>query len=326
MGKQHNNTDDQEIDLSEIKRKMGSAIDGFNRKLFLLLQFFIRNIIVLSILLVLGVGLGIYLDKTQKTYNHQIIVTPNFGSVDYLYEKVDLIQSKIKENDTAFLKAIGISEPKKLVKIEIEPIIDAYPFANRSETNFEMLKVMAESSDIKEVVQEPTTSKNYPRHLIRFSTKKSTNKEKTVAPLLEYLNNSNFFSLIQREYVNNVKLKMQANERTIAQINDVLDAYAKSSMGSTGSSMVYYNNENTQLNDVIETKDKLVREQGEHRIDLVSLDKIVKDNSVILNIQNTKSVNGKLKLALPLLFMAIFIAIRLFMAFYKKQSLKIKHT
>lgn len=324
MGKQHNNTDDQEIDLSEIKRKMGSTVDGFNRKLFLLLRFFMHNVIVLAILLVLGVGLGIYLDRTQKTYNHQIIVMPNFGSVDYLYGKIDLIQSKIKENDTAFLKAIGISEPKKLIRIEIEPIIDAYPFANRSEANFEMLKLMAESSDIKEVVQEPTTSKNYPRHRISFSTKKVTNKDKTFTPLLNYFNNSNYYALIQREFVNNVKLKMQSNDRTIAQINDVLDAFAKSGIGSAGSSMVYYNNENAQLNDVIETKDKLVREQGEHRIDLVNLDKIVKDNSVILNIENTEAVNGKLKLALPLLFIAIFISIRLFIAFYKKQSLKQK--
>lgn len=324
MSKHPKNTDDQEIDLSDLRRRMGTAVDGVNRSLFLVLQFFIRNAIALIALITLGIGLGFYLDSTQKTYDHQIIVTPNFGSVDYLYGKIDLIQSKIKEDDTTFLKAIGISDPKKLIKIEIEPIVDAYPFANRSELNFEMMKVMSESSDFKDVVKDPITSKNYPHHIIRFSTKKGAKKENLVTPLLNYLNNSNFYTLVQREYIKNVKLKMLANERTIGQIDEVLDAYARSGMGGAGSSMVYYNNENTQLNDVIETKDKLVKEQGDLRIDAISLDKIIKESSVVVNIENTKSVNGKFKLVLPLLLIGIFIAVKLFIAFYKNQSLKSK--
>jgi hypothetical protein len=42
---------------------------------------------------------------------------------------------------------------------------------------------------------------------------------------------------------------------------------------------VYYN-ENTQLNDVIQTKDKLIKEQGNLRLELVNADKIVKRTAV----------------------------------------------
>jgi hypothetical protein len=45
-----------------------------------------------------------YLDKTQKKFDHQIIVTPNFKSTDYLYSKINLINSKIIERDIAFFK------------------------------------------------------------------------------------------------------------------------------------------------------------------------------------------------------------------------------
>ena len=60
------------------------------------------------ILFLIGAGLGYYLDKTTNVYDHQLIVTPNFGSSDYLYAKVEQLNAKIKEEDTLFLKAIGI--------------------------------------------------------------------------------------------------------------------------------------------------------------------------------------------------------------------------
>jgi hypothetical protein len=44
------------------------------------------------------------LDKSRTAYDHEIIVMPNFGSTDYLYGKVALLNAKIKENDSLFYK------------------------------------------------------------------------------------------------------------------------------------------------------------------------------------------------------------------------------
>src|SRR6476620_7163253 len=265
--------EDQEIDLSKMTRNIGNAFQSISAFIFDCIQFLLRNIIIIVILIIIGVGLGFYLDKTQKTYDHRIIVTPNFGSVDYLYNKIDLINSKIKERDTVFLKSIGIKQPLKMGQIEIQPIVDIYKFVNNNEQNFEVLKLMADEGDIKKIVEERPTSKNYTYHLISFTTKQKTNYEKTVRPLLAYLNNSDFYRRIQKESVNNVQQKILANEKTIAQINGVLDEFSKNAAegNSKGGNLVYYN-ENTQLNDVIKTKDELVSEQGNHRITLVSLD------------------------------------------------------
>ena len=68
------------------------------------------------------------------------------------------------------------------------------------------------------------------------------------------------------------------------------------------------------------TKDNLIKEQGNHRIELVALDKIVKENSTTINIENKKAVNGKMKLILPILFILLFVAIKFFISFYKKQA------
>lgn len=318
MSKEEKFSEEQEIDLSKVREKIGASFDSVNMLLFNMFHFLVRNALVIGILFVIGAGIGLFLDKTQKTYDNQLIVSPNFGSVEYMYDKINLLEAKIKERDVDFLKSAGIKNPENLLEIEVEPVVDIYALVNRSESNFEMIKLMAEDTDMKQIVEDPVTSRNYAFHLITFTTDDITNRADLVDPLLTYLNDSEYFKKVQAEYLNNYKAKMAANEQTIEQINAILSELASSGKPSNQ----VYINQNTQLNDVIKTKDELVREQGSLRLDLVNNDKIVKDSSALINIKNTKSVNGKLKFVLPILFVGLFLAIKLFLAFYKKQKMK----
>lgn len=319
-----NNSDNQEIDLSEISKKIGGFFEDISTRIFKGILFLKRNIIVIAILFVIGVVLGIYLDKTSKSYDHQVIVTPNFGSTDYLYSRVELINSKIEEQDTLFLKnVLGLKEPKKFKKIAIEPINDVYKFIENRDENFEFIKLLAEDGDIKKIITEKVTSKNYPFHAISFSTSALTSEKHTVEPILKYLNDSDYYSKIQKEYVNNIKVKIVANDSIISQINGFLNTLSNKGNKSQSSNLVYIN-ENTQLNDVIKTKDELVNDQGRRRIELINTDKIIKQISVTLNIKNIKSINGKLKLFLPFLFIFIFIGITILRSFYRRQLAKSK--
>jgi hypothetical protein len=323
MSKNEKNTE-SEIDLSEIRQEMGSMLEKLNFKFFRFLQFLIKNSIYLAVLFVIGIALGFWLDTNRKTYTNELIVSPNVGSRDYLYSKVLLLDSKIKEKDTVFLKNVGFPNPSKLSRVEIEPIVDVYPFINHNEKNFEILKLMAENGDIKKILEEPTTSKNYIYHRITFITKGPTSNVETVKPLLDYFNHSVYFESMLKEAVNNVKLKMLANERTISQINGILDDYASNNVAGDGkkSNLVYINS-NTQLNDVIQTKDLQVRELGDLRVELVRLNRIVKLNSQTLNVKDVTSVNGKLKFVLPLLLMFLFMVFALFVRYYKRVSLRV---
>jgi hypothetical protein len=114
---------------------------------------------------------------------------------------------------------------------------------------------------------------------------------------------------------------MKANDSTIAQIDGLMNQFKNRISGSQSDKLVYFN-ENTQLNDVIQTKDKLVREQGLLRIELVSIDKIVKENSSILNSKNTKGTNGKMKLIIPIFFILVFMFFTRMRRFYVNQSAK----
>lgn len=319
---QHN-SDDQEIDLTQISKNIKRFFEGINTLIFNCIRFFVKNVIVIIILLVVGVGLGMFLDETRKTYDHQIIATPNFGSTDYLYSKVNLMQSKIKERDTVFLKKIvGLTRPAQLLKIEVKPIADAYKFIENKPENFELIKLIADGGDINKVLEDNMTSKNYSSHAISFKTKNTTTDAETVVPIIKYLNETDYYKSIQKETVNNIKIKMVQNDTIISQINGLLNGFSNMVNGAKKSDKLVYYNENTQLNDVIKTKETLINEQGIYRVKLVGLNKIIKDNSTSLNLENTTSVNGKWKLILPIAFILAFIFIHLFSRYYRSQMRK----
>lgn len=314
--------DNQEIDLSQISKKIGGFFEDIATSFFRGILFIKRNIVVIGILFVLGIVLGFYLDKSSKSYDNQIIVKPNFQTNDYLYDKINLINSKVLEGDTLFLKnVVGIKNPKKFGKIEIKPIIDIFKFIENKPENFELIKLMAEDGDIKKVMIDKVTSKNYQFHEITYSTSEVTSNEKTADPILKYLNNSNYYGQIQKESVNNYMIKMVKNDSILNQIDRVLNSF--SSKKSANDKLIYYN-ENTQLNDIIKTKTEVINEQGYIRLELLNLDKIIKQCSSTLNIKNTESVNGKLKLLFPFLFIMLFILAGFLKSFYKRQLAKSK--
>lgn len=314
--------EDQEIDLLQVSRKISDFFQHINTSIFRVIQFFIKKWIIVLALVVIGFGLGLFLDKTQKSYKHQIIVAPNFDSTDYLYAKVNLINSKIKEDDTLFLKStVGIKHPKNFKFIGIKPITDIYKLIENKPENFELIKLMADNGDIKKIIEDNLTSKNYRYHEISIATDSLIGDNQMTESLLAYLNKTEYFKKVQDANLINVKAKMMQNDTTISQINSLLKEFSTTVKGAQKSDKLVYYNENTQLNDVIKTKGDLVNAQGNHRIELIGYDKIIKDISTTLNIEKTGFVYGKKKLLLPILFVLGYIFLYFFRAFYRKQKL-----
>ncbi|MFH6997897.1 hypothetical protein ACHRVZ_08185 [Flavobacterium sp. FlaQc-57] len=320
------NNDDQEIDLTFISRKINDFFQGISTSIFKVIQFFVRNWIIVAILVLAGFGLGFFLDSSQKSYNNQIIVTPNFGSVDYLYDKIELLQSKIAEGDTLFLrKEVGLVNPSIISKIEIKPITDVYRFIEDKDKNLELIKLMSENGDVNKIIEEKITSKNYTYHKISFISNGLVGDKNTIQPLLNYLNNSQYYKKIQIIAIENIQENIAQNDTILAQINGLLDGFSKSANSPKNNNMVYYN-ENLQINEVLKTKQNLIVEQGYNRLSIVNTDKIIKENSLVLNVINTKTINGKLKLILPAVFLFLFIFSGFVFKFYNKQLKKDKLT
>lgn len=322
----------EEIDLGILLKKINSFFGNISFSIFKGILFIRKNIIIFTGLILFGLVLGYLLDTENTSYDSNIIVTPNLGSTDYLYAKIDLISSKLKENDKMFFKSIGLKS-EKMAFIEIEPVIDIYSFVNNNTAiasnaqntqNFELMKLLAESSDINKVIKDNITSKNYPHHNIHIITKSKVSDQEIIKPLLKFLNSDQYFERILDLSKENLKIKMVKDEELISQTDSLINTLIKNlSKNQKGSNLVY-NNEDNQFNQLFELKKGLINEIADKKIEMVNIENFIKDISTVSNIKNTKGTNGKMKLLIPILFMLLFIFFNLFRNFYKRQSTKLK--
>jgi hypothetical protein len=316
------NTVYQEIDIFQLFRSIGNFFNRMNTLIFKSIYFFVRNWILVLAIIILGFGFGWYLDSNKKLFNNQVIVTPNFGSVDYLYSKIDLIEAKIASGDMVFLKnVVGFQHPNRIRKIEIKPVADVYKFIEDKEQNLELIKLMAEVGEIKKVLEDNVTSKNYTFHTISILSKEQF-QENDIKPLLNYLNDSPYFKEIQKIGFKNLQQQLVQNDTIINQIDNVLNGFSTTVKNTQKNDKLIYYSENTQLNDIIKTKQYLVNEQGKNRLKLATFDKSIKEISSTLNLNDQKTVSGNFKIVLPLFFLFLFSLIYLFLKFYRSQHLK----
>ena len=324
-----NTNHDQEIDLNLILNKIQQSTNYFTLLIFNFLLFLRKNSLLIFFLIASGISLGYYIDQNNKKYYSEIIVSPNFGSTEYLYSKVDLLSTKIKEGDVDFLKSIGIKNPNIITSIKISPIIDIYSLINNntqiatSAQNFEMMKLLAEDSDINKVINDEVTSKNYPSHTIKIRTADKINNKDITDPILRYLNNNTFYTAIQKTNLKYTEIKIKKNQEIINQIDALLNKFSLSSPNESKNEKLVYYNENTQLNDIIISKNRLLEEIASQDINKIMYSNTIKQTALILNNIDQKGINGKMKLILPLLLFLIFIMVTVLKAFYETQKKKI---
>jgi hypothetical protein len=322
-----NNAEDQEIDLTQIFKKFDGFLQGIKASIFKCIQFFFKNKVVISVLILLGFGTGIYLDTTLKTYTHEIIVSPNMGGTDHLYSKIDFLSSKLKEQDKSFFKSIGIKDLSNIGSIKIEPIIDIYTFVNNSTStanaqntqNFELVKLLAEDGSLKDVIKDKLTSKNYPNHKIEIITSEKISNDELIKPILKFLNADEYYNKILKILKENILIKMKKNEQEIVQVDSLLKFMAYNLRQNKNQNLIY-NNENNQINPLFDLKNSLINEIAAQKIKFENLTVFIKDLSITTNIKNTEKINGKLKFILPVFLIIGFILVRIFIRFYKKQE------
>jgi hypothetical protein len=126
---------EEEIDLGGVFKIIGAAINnlinfiwnllkGFFHYFILLLIFIKENITRIGIALLLGVFIGAIIDLTSSdNYSYDMIIEPNYGSVDQIFEKMEYYNVLIQENDTIRInKEFGFTydEANSLVSFKLE--------------------------------------------------------------------------------------------------------------------------------------------------------------------------------------------------------------
>ena len=314
------NSQNQEIDLGQIGTGIKNLFNGIINSIFDFIFFVKKKIIVIVILFVLGVVLGFYADRTPN-YTQDITVIPNFGSNEYLYKKIDFLNSRIIEKDDQFFKSIGVVNYDKIGKIEIKAINGIFGFVNmrNNEQNFELIKLMAEDGNIDEIIKNDITSKNFYFHNITFKTEEQINQKEIIDPIVNYLQENTFYKKQQKIFQENLREKIQFNDSLIHQIDGLIIKLTSNS--SSGSSISI--SEKNGVSELINKKDELIKESQNLKVNLHEYEDIIKVQNISLNNVNNQGTNNKMKLILPFLFVFIYLAFYGFILLYKKQLVRV---
>ncbi|MFD2908585.1 hypothetical protein ACFSX9_07530 [Flavobacterium ardleyense] len=312
------NAHDQEIDLGQIGR---GIINFFNRMVnafFDFLFFIKRKIIIIAILFIIGVVAAFAFDT--KVYNHEVAVIPNFGSNEYLYKKIEQVDTKLREDDDVFFEALGIKNYKDIVEVKIEAYPAIYTFVNNkdSENNFELIKLMAEDGNIDKIMKDEITSKNYYHHKISIQTKGMYKKEEFIIPLLKYLNSNSYYEIQRKITQKNLADKLSLNDSLIVQIDKLI--ILLSSNNSSGTITI---SEKNSIPELIEKKDKLILENQYLLKNQAVVDTIIKEESSIINIRHYKPLLLNNKILFPVLLILCYFLFYSSSKIYKKQYLRI---
>ncbi len=317
------NSQEQEIDLSQVFSKIGSFFQSIVNKFFDLIFFIQKKIIILAILFVAGVVIAFLLDG-KKNYEHDLTLIPNFGSNEYLYKKVEEFETKLREDDEAFFTKIGIKNYEDIKKIEIEAIPTIYSFVNarNQENNFELIKLMAEDGNLDKILSDEMTSKNYYQHKVKIITKGMWKKEDLVDPLLNSFNNSSYFLQQQQIQLKNLEEKIVLNDSLIKQIDNLLTTLSSNS--GKGSSVSI--SENNSIPELIDKKDKLILESQYLKTNKINYDKIIKEQNSVINKRNYVPLFINSKIVFPLGLLILYLIGFSFLKAYKKQKQRISNS
>ncbi|MDH1882753.1 hypothetical protein ACTS9V_06025 [Empedobacter falsenii] len=299
---------DEELDLNNIISSINKKIQSY---IFNFLNLLLNNKLKIVILIFLGIGIGFFLNQLFSKRVSQLIVLSNNNSVEYLYSKIQNLQSNFSD-----------PKAKKFIKninhVEITPIVDVYKFTGTKESNLETLKMYAEDGDIMKMTEDKNFIKNYDSHIISISNGNNLINEKMINEIINYLNNDLFYKELLKISKENYLNKIKQNELLIQQIDILIAKY--NTQDNKGGQLLY-NNENLQLNDLLKTKVDLFNENNNIRIKLVETKNTINLLSYDLNTIVKPKVN--FIFLLPILFLFfyfMFIYISLFYKNFKEQQ------
>lgn len=294
-----------EIDLLKVSNSLKNGLTKSLKIIPNTINFIKRNILILVGLLIVGSISGFFYNKYEKAYNSNIIVTPNFETVDYLYEKVTLLNSHIQQNDKDFLQKVGINPSYKIYKVEVKPISDIYKFLNQGDKYFDIFNTLSENNDAKKVAEDFSTSKNFPKHLLTIGSVSKID-QKVLDNIIKYLNTSDYYQVARVQVLKNSNEKIVINDSIIKQI----DAILKNAGTAKNNTSIFFN-EQSQLNDLIDQKNKAVAENHYLKVEKFNLKYIIAPLDFSKNIEDNTGLKGKYHLVFPLIFIGLFIVISL---------------
>lgn len=288
-----------EVDVKFMAQRANGFYNNFIFNIYRLLRFFIRRWYVFLALLIVGIALGMYVDSTKSSrLRHELIVVPNFGSIDYLNQKVkDYDRLKLNKN------LISLNAGNEVYKLKIEPIYDAYNYVLTDPVHLDAFKVLSDRGiDIEKYSKSKLASKNYKYHLLTVYTDGLGKTDLTIDKIIEELNKDTYFNQRKEIEKRNTLAKRLEIAKSIEHVNGLFQR-----LGSENKVNDITMNAYPELADLLTAKEGLLKQLNAVDVQLIEQDKVVYVATKFMNIPVSPFL--PYFITLPLFFILIYITI-----------------
>lgn len=318
MNQQEPSKDYHEVDLNEVSAKSKQLVGRFKMNLLKQFVFIKKNIIILSMLLVLGYVGGLFLDIKPKFYNQEIVVVPNFNSYDYLYAKIAELNARIENSELEYLESIGIEDSKNILEISVKAISDPFKLVEFKKDNFEMLKLMSENGNLANIVKEDLTARHYKFHTISILTKKPIKNHDIINSILNTLNDDAFFESQKILETKNTQYRLRELDSMNVKASKILDNLGEKSSDLSSKEQFLVMKEGMDVSQIMIIKDNFVKERNTLLIQSKLFDKIVKETIVSQNVRGKEWLFRRGRYILPLILIILFVIFKRSRKYYQE--------
>ncbi|MFV0145072.1 hypothetical protein OBJ95_02495 [Empedobacter falsenii] len=306
-------TNSQEIDLIYLAKKIKQLFLTFCFLIVRFLKFLFKNKIIICLLIVIGAILGYYLDsKVKKEFKTEVVVIPNFESVDLLYAEVENFRTNLKANSqkNTYLKEV--------LYIDINPVENINSVLKEPE-NLEIFKVLSENGqDISKTLSNDQIKKSYKYHLIVIRTSSDKNTQKIIDFLLNTINHKSYYKNRSKIALENQRQSKLQYEKSIDQINKILENLGSGSLSGVGKDLNINNYD--QLSNVIELKNFYTKELSKISMRLIEYQSAIYPIDISFNNRISQKLYQKNLIILPVIFITLFILFSYLKYFYLKYN------
>ena len=310
MTNERNNNTQEEMDILLLFKK--------TRTIFLkIILFFFRTIKEtllawkkLAALILLGAVFGYVAENIigkDSAKEASILLRINFDAGNYVYDAINLINQKIEtEDEDFFTNDMKFNEDEVLEEISIKPIIDLKDIL-KDDINANEIRTLFENLEFEDnLAMTEGFRSDYKYHVLTLDISSSASNS-SIKKIIDYFNINPLFIGLKERQLQSISSTIFNNERTIEQIDKLIEKYSSADSFEKSTSQLYIDNKTYLPNELIKIKIQLEEQNEELKGErILSTETVMAVNDTSLLIEQ-KGLSDNKTVYYPILLVLAFI-------------------
>ncbi|MFD1615858.1 hypothetical protein [Gelatiniphilus marinus] len=300
-----------EVDLGQLFKLIGNAFERFFKFIgsilnslflaFVWIVFFLKKHFIKFVIAgIVGVALGILLEKTSEPiYKSYITVKQNYNTGENLYNAISYYNDLVEQHDISTLESVlGIKQEElsSIIDFEIESIISENQKIKEYDAYLKTLDSTVAATVDYESFLNNDKDYNHQYQQITIKAKERNSFSPVFNKIIENINSNPYFKREQDKDINELKAQALAINTSLIKSDTLLTVYQKAIIKAAE------NNNNSQARITIDNQDtgsstkefELYSKDLGLREKLVEIERQIADKQNIIEITSSKQDSGSI--------------------------------